>query len=142
MIDGYGWAETVSCPKSHKEPQKDYIFVSGAGHVEPGTGGSGGNQRAKADAGKLEIDMVPTQIIRDIAEVRMYGNAKYHDPQNWKTVELRRYINAMLRHTLAFVDDPYGVDSESGIPHYKHAECNWAFISEILSGRVSKEAEQ
>lgn len=100
------------------------------------------NQQAKADAGKLEIDMVPTQIIRDIAEVRMYGNHKYHDPQNWKTVELRRYINAMLRHTLAFLDDPYGVDSESGIPHYKHAECNWAFISEMLSGRVSKEGKQ
>lgn len=100
------------------------------------------NQQAKADAGKLEIDMVPTQIIRDIAEVRMYGNRKYHDPQNWKTVELRRYINAMLRHTLAFVDDPYGVDPESGIPHYKHAECNWAFISEMLSGRVCKEEER
>ena len=98
------------------------------------------DQQAKADAGKLEIDMVPTQIIRDIAEVRMYGNQKYHDSNNWKTVELRRYINAMLRHTLAFVDDPYGVDSESGIPHYKHAECNWSFISEILGGRVSKEA--
>lgn len=100
------------------------------------------DQQAKADAGKLEIDMVPTQIIRDIAEVRMYGNAKYHDPQNWKTVELRRYINAMLRHTLSFVDDPYGVDPESGIPHYKHAECNWAFISEMLSGRVGKEEGQ
>lgn len=100
------------------------------------------DQHAKADVGKLEIDMVPTQIIRDIAEVRMYGNRKYHDPQNWKTVELRRYINAMLRHTLAFVDDPYGVDSESGIPHYKHAECNWAFISEMLSGRVKEEEKK
>ena len=55
------------------------------------------NQEAKADAGKLEIDLVPTQIIRDIAEVRMYGNRKYGSPDNWKTVELRRYINAMLR---------------------------------------------
>lgn len=48
----------------------------------------------------------------------------------------------MLRHTLAFVDDPHGVDPESGIPHYKHAECNWAFISEMLSGRVGKEEGQ
>lgn len=91
-----------------------------------------GNQAAKFDAGKLEIALVPTQIIRDIAEVRMYGNQKYGDPQNWRTVELERYINAMLRHTLSFVDDPFGVDEESGIPHYKHAECNWAFISEMM----------
>lgn len=97
------------------------------------------DQQAKADAGKLELDLVPTQIFRDIAEVRMYGNRKYHDPGNWKTVELRRYINAMLRHTLAFVDDPLGVDPESGIPHYKHAECNWAFISELLQRTIKKE---
>lgn len=89
-------------------------------------------QEAKADAGKLELSMVPMQIVRDIAEVRMYGNRKYGDPNNWKQVELQRYINAMLRHTLAFVEDPYGVDDESGIPHYKHAECNWAFISEMM----------
>lgn len=93
------------------------------------------DQTAKKDAGKLELDLVPTQIIRDIAEVRMYGNKKYPDggPDNWKTVELRRYINAMLRHTLAFIDDPLSIDEESGIPHYKHAECNWAFISELIA---------
>lgn len=90
------------------------------------------NQSAKADAGKLEIDLVPTQIIRDIAEVRMYGNRKYGSPDNWKTVELRRYINAMLRHTLAFLENPRGVDEESGLSHYKHAECNLAFISEMM----------
>lgn len=94
------------------------------------------NQEAKADAGKLQIRLVPTQIIRDIAQVREYGVEKYKDPDNWKRVELERYIDAMLRHTLAFLDDPFGVDEESEIPHYKHAECNWAFISEILSGRV------
>lgn len=90
------------------------------------------NQDAKKDAGKLELALVPTQIIRDIAEVRMYGMEKYKDPDNWKKVELWRYINAMLRHTLAFVDDLHSVDEESGILHYKHAECNWAFISEML----------
>ena len=90
------------------------------------------NQEAKADAGKLELDLVPRQIIRDIAEIRMYGNRKYGDPDNWKTVELRRYINAMLRHTLAFLDDMNGVDTESGLAHYKHACCNWAFICEMM----------
>ena len=32
------------------------------------------NQTAKADVGKLQISLVPTQIVNDIAEVRMYGN--------------------------------------------------------------------
>ena len=48
------------------------------------------NQTAKADAGKLQLHLVPVQITRDIAEVRMYGNAKYGDPENWRTVEIER----------------------------------------------------
>lgn len=78
------------------------------------------DQTAKADAGKLQISMVPTQIVKDIAEVRMYGNRKYKDPDNWKTVEVRRYIDALLRHTLEFVRDLHSKDDESGIEHYKH----------------------
>ena len=90
------------------------------------------SQEAKADAGKVELDLVPVQILRDIAQVRMYGNAKYGDPDNWKTVELRRYINALLRHLLAFLEDHYSKDEESGIEHYKHMACNMAFICDMM----------
>ena len=90
------------------------------------------SQEAKADAGKLELDLVPVQILRDIAQVRMYGNAKYGDPDNWKTVELRRYINALLRHLLAFLEDHGSKDEESGIEHYKHMACNMAFICDMM----------
>lgn len=93
------------------------------------------NQKAKADAGKLELDLVPVQMIRDVAEVRMYGNKKYGDTDNWKTVEMRRYVNALLRHTAAFVEDYNGVDEESGIQHYKHLACNVAFICEMMRWR-------
>lgn len=86
-------------------------------------------QTAKADEGKLQLTLVPRQIIKDIAEVRMYGNKKYGDPDNWKTVDISRYRDAMFRHFLAYLDDPHGVDEESGIPHWKHVCCNAAFIS-------------
>lgn len=89
-------------------------------------------QEAKADAGKVELDLVPVQILRDVAQVRMYGNAKYGDPDNWKTVELRRYINALLRHLLAFLEDHGSKDEESGIEHYKHMACNMAFICDMM----------
>lgn len=91
-------------------------------------------QEAKADAGKVELDLVPVQILRDIAQVRMYGNAKYGDPDNWKTVEMRRYINALLRHLLAFLEDHGSKDEESGIEHYKHMACNMAFICDMMKG--------
>lgn len=92
-------------------------------------------QTAKADDGKLEIDLVPMQIVKDIAEVRMYGNRKYGDPENWKQVELRRYINALLRHTLAFAESANSIDEESGLPHYKHMACNMAFICRMMAER-------
>ena len=34
------------------------------------------DQTAKKDEGKLPISLVPTQIIRDVAEVRRFGNLK------------------------------------------------------------------
>lgn len=91
-------------------------------------------QFAKADNGKLRISLVPTQIIRDIAEVRMYGDHKYHAPNNWVLVEMNRYVDALMRHLLAFIDDPNSIDEESGIPHYKHAACNMSFICAMMDG--------
>lgn len=100
------------------------------------------NHEAKADAGKLQLRLVPTQIIRDIAEVRMYGNRKYGSPDNWKQVEMERYIDALYRHFLSFIDDPYSVDDESGIQHYKHMACNMAFICEMMEAQqIEKEKE-
>lgn len=89
------------------------------------------DQSAKRDKGKLQLTMVPRQIIRAIAAVRMYGNQKYHDPENWKTVEVPRYRDAAFRHFLAYLDDPHGVDSESGLPHLWHLACNIAFLCDL-----------
>ena len=73
-------------------------------------------ETAKADAGKLKLSLVPCQIIKDIAEVREYGCKKYHDPENWRQVEVQRYIDAFYRHWLKFVEDPTAIDEESGRP--------------------------
>ena len=89
------------------------------------------NQSAKADAGKPKLTLVPQQIIYDIAKVREYGNEKYGDPENWRTVEPERYRDATFRHLLAYLDDPHGVDSESGLPHLWHLACNVAFLCEM-----------
>lgn len=92
---------------------------------------------AKEDRGKLRPSLVPTQVIKDIAEVREYGVKKYHDPDNWKKVELQRYVDAFYRHWLAFVEDANSVDEESGLPHYKHCACNMAFICEMMKDVIA-----
>lgn len=89
------------------------------------------NQEAKADSGKPRLTLVPRQIIFDIARIREYGNSKYGDPDNWKNVEIERYRDAAYRHFMAYLDDPYGLDEESGLPHLSHLACNIAFLCEL-----------
>ena len=89
------------------------------------------NQEAKADNGKPQLHLVPTEIINCIARVREYGTAKYKDPENWKRVEKERYIDAMFRHLLAYVNDTDEKDEESGLPHLWHIATNVAFLCEL-----------
>lgn len=91
------------------------------------------SQTAKADAGKPQLTLVPRRIIWAIARVREYGCKKYPEGgvDNWKQVEKERYRDAMMRHMLQYLDDPDGVDEESGLPHLWHCCCNAAFLCEM-----------
>ena len=104
------------------------------------------NQEVKNDEGKLKLSLVPTEIIRDIARIRMYGTEKYHDPNNWKKVEIERYRDAAYRHFLDYIDDPDGIDVESGHSHLWHVACNIAFLCEMekwkREGRIVRLEEE
>lgn len=93
-------------------------------------------QVAKFDHDKPRLSLVPMQIVWDVAEIREYGTKKYKDPDNWKRVEMDRYVDALLRHTLAFVEDHDSVDEESGLAHYKHMACNMAFLCHLFKEGV------
>ena len=99
------------------------------------------DQTIKADAGKLQLTLVPREIIRAIARIRMYGNAKYPEggPDNWKQVEPQRYRDAMFRHMMEYLDDPDGVDAESGLPHLWHLCTNCAFLCELEKGNFKND---
>lgn len=89
------------------------------------------DQTAKADHGKPDLTLVPRQIIWDIAVIREYGTKKYGSPDNWKRVSKERYRAAAFRHFLAYLDNPTGVDEESGLPHLWHLCTNCAFLCEM-----------
>lgn len=88
----------------------------------------------KADRGKPHPSYVPVELIQAVMEVREYGNAKYGSPDNWRRVEPERYHEALLRHVLAMWNDPYSVDSESGLLHLAHVACNAAFLLALKEG--------
>jgi hypothetical protein len=62
--------------------------------------------------------------------VLTYGAQKYF-ANSWRQVERERYVGAILRHLVAYIDDPNGVDEESGLKHIEHVLCNAAFLNEM-----------
>ena len=90
------------------------------------------DQNAKADAGKYRPSIVPMrELIKDIAAVREYGDKKYGDTNSWQRVDRERYVDALGRHTIEFLDNPTSRDEESGLPHLWHIACNVAFLCEM-----------
>ena len=81
------------------------------------------NQAVKADQGKVRPTLVPTSLVLAVANIREYGCAKYHDPENWRQVEPQRYRDALYRHFLAYLSGEKN-DKESGLPHLWHMACN------------------
>ena len=86
---------------------------------------------AKSDEGKLDLTLVPPEIIRAVAAIRDYGNRKYADPDNWKRVDPQKFHAAMICHAVALWEDPWAIDPESGYPHLWHLCCNAAFLCEF-----------
>ena len=93
------------------------------------------DQEAKSDDGKPILSLVPTEIIYEIEKVRSFAQKKYKDANSWKRVELERYHEALLRHTLAVWDDVAARDKESGLLHLSHIATNVAFILEMLKDK-------
>ena len=87
----------------------------------------------KADAGKPRLTLVPRQIVWDIAKAREYGLAKYPETgaDGWRQIGADRIRDALLRHVMRYLDDPDGVDDESGLPHLCHVAANVAFLCEL-----------
>ena len=87
----------------------------------------------KSDQDKPQLHLVPiSQLWEAIARVREHGVSKYGDNDSWKKVELKRYHDALLRHTAAITQDLNAVDEESGLPHRWHIACNLAFIEYLI----------
>lgn len=85
------------------------------------------DQLAKADKGKLELSLVNPELVKAVAEVRMYGTEKYGDSENWRKVKPKRYVDALYRHLLAYIEGNE-VDEESGLSHLSHMACNISFL--------------
>jgi hypothetical protein len=70
----------------------------------------------KADSSKNMLSLIEPQFIIKLGEILTFGSIKY-TTDNWKLCEdPRRYKDALLRHTYAYLSGEL-IDPESGIEH-------------------------
>jgi len=84
----------------------------------------------KDDKGKPMVSLVESDFILGMAKVLTAGAKKYAI-DNWKLgsskKDIRRYKDALLRHTLAYTSGEK-LDPETGLSHAYHAACNLMFL--------------
>ena len=88
------------------------------------------NQDIKADKDKLRMDLIPPTAYTSLAAVLGYGAKKYGD-NTWQNVEIERYHAALLRHYVAYLNNPDSIDEESGRKHIEHVLCNAMFLNDF-----------
>ena len=81
----------------------------------------------KHDGGKLRLDLVPAELIEAVGTVMTHGAEKYGEG-NYRKVEPKRYRAALMRHICKWLNNPFGKDADSGLPHIWHIACNVAFL--------------
>ena len=90
------------------------------------------DQTIKLDGGKLRPSLFPWRAVWPVLAVLEFGARKYA-PHAWRKVERERYVDALLRHSIEFVERyaDEGVlcaDNESGLPVLAHLACNALFL--------------
>ena len=83
--------------------------------------------KVKFDRGKPRLALVPPAAIKAIGFIMSHGVDKYYE-NSWKEVEPERWRDALMRHWCEYIDDPYGLDSDSGLPHLWHIIANAAIL--------------
>lgn len=82
----------------------------------------------KYDEGKSRMELLPLNVLEEVARVLTFGAKKYKDNtwQKLKNAE-KRYKGALLRHLTA-ADNGELYDPESGLLHMSHVACNAMFL--------------
>jgi len=81
----------------------------------------------KYDDGKPPVDLIPSDVLVEVARVLAHGAIKY-DRDNWrKGMNWSRPYAATLRHVYASLCGE-DIDPDSGLDHIDHALCELMFL--------------
>ena len=96
------------------------------------------NQEAKADAGKIMLELIPPEALEALGRVLTHGAKKY-GANKWQDIDdaKNRYKGALLRHYTAYQKNNSGTDADSGLLHIEHALCNAMFLAVLELREIS-----
>lgn len=81
----------------------------------------------KFDKDKIRFELLPSDVLEEVAKVFTFGATKYGD-RNWeKGFNYTRIIGSLLRHVFAWTKGE-DQDQESGLSHMAHAICCAMFL--------------
>jgi len=90
----------------------------------------GPNEGRKDDSGKADWTLLPLPALQEVLAVLTFGASKY-GPENWRKVERSRYVKALWRHWVAYLQDPGAKDPDTGQSHLAHLICCALFLLEL-----------
>ena len=80
----------------------------------------------KKDTGKLPLELLPVDVLEEVAKVLQFGANKYA-ANNWRGgIAYSRVYGATLRHLFAWWRGEDN-DAETGLSHLAHAICELCF---------------
>lgn len=119
--------EERQCGKSERTDEQNVIFIKKRedAPVDKNTSPEVGR---KDDKDKLRWDLVPWESLEQMVRVMM-GGAKKYGEHNWKQVEdgQKRYVNAAIRHLVAYQKGERINEEDFGLPHLAHAITSVSF---------------
>lgn len=89
----------------------------------------GNNPKDKFGSKKVSITKLPAVGIMHGSMGMMYGASQY-DPYNWRdnAVIASIYVDAMIRHLMAWFDEKEEIAEDSGVTHLGHVIANAAIL--------------
>lgn len=91
----------------------------------------------KNSKNKTRWNIVPFEIIEQIAEILTYGAERYGD-NTWKNVDKKLWYDAMMRHVAEYSKGKKYNDKDWNHHHLMHAICNAMFIVYIEQNNKNK----
>jgi hypothetical protein len=117
---------------NHTGPADELPGSVGEAIARAAAGTADTGDHLRKDAGKVPLDLMPTDALEMVARVIEFGAKKYRR-RGWEVgIPYSRVVGPLLRHVFKWMRGEDN-DPETGLSHMAHAACNALFICAYIA---------